>query len=235
MKLAIMQPYLFPYLGYFHLVHASDSFVFYDDVNYIKNGWINRNRLLLAGAARYFTVPLSGASPFASIRDTRVQTDDLRWRRKLFDTFRMAYAGAPGRAGAMELVEKVLSTPTDSIADMARNSVTSVLEYLGLSRRIVESSCIYGNAQLRGTARVVDICRREHATQYINLTGGRELYEEEDFRAAGIELGFVESRFAPYSQPAEPFVPGLSILDLLMRCPRDEVLEMVADYRVVPG
>ena len=97
MKLAIMQPYLFPYLGYFHLLHATDRFVFYDDVNFIKNGWINRNRMLLDGTVRWFTVPLAGASPFAPIDAIRVNVSDERWKPKLLQTFRVAYRGARAR------------------------------------------------------------------------------------------------------------------------------------------
>ena len=73
MKLAIMQPYLFPYLGYFQLIAAVDKFVFYDDVNFIKNGWINRNRLLISGKVNYITIPLSGASSFLKINQVLVQ------------------------------------------------------------------------------------------------------------------------------------------------------------------
>jgi hypothetical protein len=235
MKLAIMQPYLFPYLGYFQLVHASDKFVFYDDVNFIKNGWINRNRFLLDGQARYFTVPLAGASPFVKIRDIRIQVDDIRWRCKLLETFRVAYKRAPFAAKGIELLERTLSLATDSIADVARHSVTSVMEYLGLRRAIVESSEVYANAHLGGQERLLDICRRESATLYVNAPGGRDLYDEPEFRAVGIDLRFLDGRLSDYRQSTEPFVPGLSILDPIVHCSRDEVAEMLGSYELAPA
>jgi hypothetical protein len=234
MKLAIMQPYFFPYLGYFQLVHASDRFVFYDDVNFIKNGWINRNRFLLEGETRYFTVPLDGMSPFAAIRDVRMQPPDRPWRRKLLETLRVAYKTAPNRDAGMALVESSLATGTDSIADAARESVKSVMRYLGLERDWVESSATYGNDSLKGQERILDICARERASLYVNAPGGRDLYDARAFADAGVTLRFVQGSLPPYSQPAEPFVPGLSVLDAIMRCSASEVAAMVGAYQLVP-
>jgi len=230
MKLAIMQPYLFPYLGYFQLIHAADKFVFYDDVNYIKNGWINRNRFLLAGEVRYFTVPLAGASPFKPISATRIQPPTLPWRRKLLETMRVAYRGARCSREGLELLEASISIPTDSIADIARHSVTTVLDYLGLRREVIDSSSSYENASLHGQARVLDICRREAAKMYINPPGGRDLYDEAAFRAEGLDLRFLSSSFPTYEQSLQAFVPGLSILDIIMRCPGSSAREMVEAY-----
>jgi len=226
MKLAIMQPYLFPYLGYFQLIHAADKFVFYDDVNFIKNGWINRNRLLLGGSPHYFTVPLSGASPFAAIKDVRFETPGERWKRKMRATFEQAYKGAAHRDDGLRLLDTVLATPTESIADLARASVRVVLEHLGLRRDIVDTSQTYGNEALKGQDRILDICRRESATIYINLPGGRGLYDPTAFRSAGIDLRFIDVQLPPYAQGAGAFVPGLSILDAVMHCPPEEILSL---------
>ncbi len=230
MKLAIMQPYLFPYLGYFHLIHAADKFVFYDDVNFIKNGWINRNRLLLAGSPRYFTVPLSGASPFAPIKDIKFEMPGERWKRKMRATFEQAYKAAAHRDDGLRLLDAVLSSASDSIADLARGSVRLVMEYLGLRRDVVDTSRGYANDALKGQARIIDICRREAATIYVNLPGGRALYDPAAFRAAGVELRFIESRFPAYSQGVGAFVPGLSILDAVMHCPPAQIRGMLEQY-----
>lgn len=230
MKLAVMQPYFFPYVGYFQLIHASDRFVFYDDVNFIKNGWINRNRFLFEGEPRYFTLPLSGASPFALIRDIRVQPADQPWRRKLVETMRVAYKGAPNRDAGMGLLEGTLALESDAIADFARHSVKSVMSYLGLEREMIDSSAQYGNESLRGEARILDICRRESATLYVNAPGGRPLYDSDHFASDGIELRFLDGRLPAYPQSGPAFVPGLSILDAIMHCPRDEVARMLGEY-----
>ena len=225
-----MQPYFFPYLGYFQLAHACDTFVFYDDVNYIKNGWINRNRLLLEGKPHYFTVPLAGASPFAPIDETRFDAGDARWKRKMLETFRVAYRRAPHRDAALALLEGALALDTDRIADLARHSVKSVLASLGIERAIRETSRTYGNGALSGQARVIDLCRREAASVYINPPGGRDLYDDASFRQAGVELRFLRGRLPPYPQGTAAFVPGLSILDVIAWCATDEVRTMLAAY-----
>jgi WbqC-like protein family len=229
MKLAVMQPYLFPYAGYFQLIHAVDKFVFYDDVTYIKNGWINRNRLLLQGEPHYFTVPLSNASSFVPIRDVRFDAA-APWKRKLAATFEQAYASAPFRKEGMALLHDALDNAEGSIANAARGSVLAVLQYLGIARSIVETSQAYGNQDLKGEARIIDICRREGADVYVNAPGGRGLYDAANFRAAGVALKFLAPRLAPYDQGAGEFVPGLSVLDLIMRRDKDECRDMLASY-----
>lgn len=215
MKLAIMQPYLFPYMGYFQLAASVDKFVFYDDVNFIKNGWINRNRLYLSGAVRYFTIPLSGASPFLKIRQIEVQPGAW-WKKKLLESVRHSYSKAPHFKAANELLQTTLDSEESSIAAIARTSVRAVCAYAGLDTQFVESSAIYGNDALSGADRVLDICKREQASDYFNPPGGRALYSEEAFAAAGIRLHFVQPRLHAYTQFAAEFQPGLSILDALM-------------------
>ena len=215
MKLGIMQPYLFPYLGYMQLVAAVDAFVFYDDVQFIKNGWINRNRLALGGAIRYFTVPLAGAGTSLSIREVRMQPPE-RWRDKLLESIRHGYARAPYYGPVRELIGDVLGTATTQISTLAARSVTETARYLGLGTRFVPSSVVYDNHALKGPARVLDICARERADHYLNLPGGRALYDSRAFSAAGVELGFVEPDLWPYRQFGDAFLPGLSIIDVLM-------------------
>ncbi|MCC2961427.1 WbqC family protein [Massilia sp. IC2-278] len=226
MRLAIMQPYLFPYLGYFQLAASVDKFVFYDDVNFIKNGWINRNRLYLGGAVRYFTIPLAGASPFLKIRQIAVQPGTA-WKKKMLESVRHAYSKAPYFKTANDLLQATLDSGETSIAAIARTSVRMVCAYAGLDTQFVESSAIYGNEQLSGAARVVDICRREKASDYFNPPGGRELYSEDVFAAAGIRLHFVQPRLNAYRQFAAEFQPGLSILDALMFNDARAVRELV--------
>jgi len=224
MRLAIMQPYFFPYQGYFQLIAAVDRFVVYDDVAFLKNGWVNRNRILTAAGVEYFTVPLSGASSFHSIRDTRCAPPS-RWRDKMLRTLTQVYARAPQREAGLSLVDRVLAVAdAESIRDLAVASLREVCNYAGLTAQWQESSTTYGNTELRGVARVLDICRREGATTYVNLPGGRALYDPSLFAANAIELGFLSPALEPYPQTrAKQFEPGLSVLDLIMNVPREEV------------
>lgn len=227
MKLAIMQPYLFPYIGYFQLAAAVDKFVFYDDVNFIKNGWINRNRMLLGDQVRYLTVPLAGASPTQKINDVLIQPRE-RWLRKLLESIRHAYAKAPQYPHVSELIEQILTTPFEHISLLASHTVTEICRYLEIDTEFVASSTRYGNAQLKGTQRVMDICAREHALIYVNLPGGRALYDSEAFSARGVELAFIEPNLRPYPQCDDTFHPALSILDVLMFNSKDCVRDMLS-------
>lgn len=227
MKLAIMQPYFFPYLGYFQLIAAVDKFAFYDDVNFIKNGWINRNRICLAGAPRYITVPLAGASPFQKIDQVELKEGD-QWRKKMIESIRHAYSRAPNFTPINSLVCDVLHSDVENIADLAKASVVSVCNYLQIKTEFVSSSRIYRNDELSGEARVIDICRQEAAGEYWNLPGGRDLYDRSNFCAAGIQLNFVDPTLSPYPQGSLSFHKGLSIIDVLMFNARDAVQSMLA-------
>lgn len=216
MKLAIMQPYLFPYAGYFNLIGQVDKFVFYDDVNFIKGGWINRNRLIIAGEVRYFTVPLVGASPNLKINEVKVQARAL-WERKLLASIQQSYAKAPNFAGAFDCVREVLSGGEgEGIAQLAKRSIRLTAERIGISVDFVESSTVYDNQHLSSSARVLDICCREGASTYVNPPGGRALYRYEDFLAHGITLRFNDVGLKPYKQFTDAFTPGLSVLDMMM-------------------
>lgn len=227
MKLALMQPYLFPYIGYFQLLSQVDRFVFYDDVNFIKNGWINRNRLGLNGEPMYFTVPLNNASPFHKIHDVAI-TPAGGWRRKLGESIRHAYSRAPHFAVVSGLVQRVFDTDTRHIGQLAKSSVRQVADYLELATDFVDSSTTYGNAGLHGAERVLDICLREHATDYYNVPGGRALYEPATFAEHGIRLHFVDPLPFAYAQSGSGFLPSLSIIDVLMYNEPSRVRELLA-------
>jgi hypothetical protein len=217
MKLAIMQPYLFPYLGYFQLIAAVDKFVIYDDVAFIKQGWVNRNHILLQGKPHLFTVPLQGASSNKTIRDTLVSVHEYpRWKDKFLKTIALAYAKAPHYEVTRALLSRVIEADPGSIGELARRAIREVCHTLGLTTQIEPSSTVYENGHLHAQERVLDICVRERATLYINAPGGRDLYASEAFAARGIELRFLGSRLAAYPQFKHEFVPALSIIDGLM-------------------
>jgi len=228
-----MQPYLFPYIGYFQLMHAVDRFVVADDVAFIKQGWINRNRLLINGAPAYFTVPLKRHPADALIQDVEIADGDgLHWRRTMLKTIANFYRRAPSFEGVYPMVERVLAAPFTRIADMARASLREVCAYLSIGAAIVESSAVYGNAHLKGAERVIDTCRAEGASDYVNAIGGRALYTPDAFLASGIRLHFLCSQAGEYPQAGGPFVPSLSIIDVLMFNSRDAARDLLARYQL---
>jgi len=234
MTLGIMQPYLFPYIGYFQLLAAVDRFVVYDDVTFIKGGWINRNRMLINGGASFFTVPLAHKSSAVSIRDTGISDapEHRRWADKMLKSFDNAYRRAPEFAATFPLLERVLTRATTRIADLAVDSIRAVAGRLDIRTPIVETSSGYGNAHLQGEDRVIAICKAESADGYINAAGGRELYSRERFRSEGIDLRFIESRSIEYPQYGGAFVPWLSIVDVLMFNPIERVRGFLTECEI---
>lgn len=228
MKLAVMQPYFFPYLGYFQLVNAVDVFVFLDDVAFMKNSWINRNRLINSGYIKYFSVPLAKISSNVSIRDTRIYRPlYLDWKTTLFRTLWHSYRTAPHFASIMDLVQTALAPEPDDIATLAIRSVEQVSTYLGIDTEFKISSRDYRRMGARGVRRVLEICRRSQADVYINAPGGRGLYDRADFVRERVALAFLIPQLRPYPQAVADFAPGLSIIDVLMHCSRKRVRSML--------
>jgi hypothetical protein len=230
--LAVMQPYLFPYIGYFQLIGAVDRFVIYDDVSYIKRGWINRNRWLVAGIPAYFTFPVIDASQFRRIADIRLNQSG-EWGGKLLRTFRYEYGRAPYFAAAFDLLERVVTLDESSISRRATASIRGVMRHLGIDTPLVETSACYDNAGLRSVDRIIDICLREGATRYINPIGGQDLYDRAAFAAAGIELRFLRSEPIEYRQFRQPFAPWLSVLDVIAFNPPAMAREFLRKYEFV--
>ncbi len=233
MRLVIMQPYLFPYLGYYQLLLEADTFVSYDDVAYRKQSWINRNRILINGGASHFTVPVTNASSFRPIRDVCISDRPPdRWRIKLLKTLSSAYYRAPHFDAIFPLVEGILTSATTHIATLGLASIVEVARYLNLRTHCVTSSAAYHNSHLTGQERVLDICRIEGATDYVNPIGGVELYSRQAFRDAGVTLSFLRSDPVEYRQFGAPFVPALSIIDVLMFNSRTEVQGYLRRYQL---
>lgn len=231
-SLAIMQPYFLPYIGYFQLMHAVESFVVYDNIEYTKKGWINRNRFLRNGAPVTFSVPIAKASDYVSIRDRELAASFDRG--KLLRQFESAYRKAPFFDEAFPLVEGIVQCGHVGLFDYVHNSLLELRDYLGLETEIVVSSTLAMDHALRGEERVLETCRQLAVNRYVNVAAGQHLYSSETFAVAGIELQFLEPGLSEYSQGGALFVPGLSILDVLMFNSRDSVNAMIrTGYRIV--
>lgn len=213
--IAIMQPYFFPYIGYWQLIHAVDRFVIYDDVNYIKGGWINRNRLLVNGEPAYITAPLQQPSPYKRICDIALQPSSA-WRDKLVKMVEITYRKAPCFAEVFPVIERLIRYETDNLADYLAHQLQTLSAFMEIKAEFVATSRCYENEHLSGQARILDICKREETGTYINPQGGQTLYHAEIFHSAGIDLRFIVMRPLPYKQRGGEFVPYLSIIDALM-------------------
>jgi hypothetical protein len=231
MTLGIMQPYFFPYIGYWQLLSAVDRFVIYDDVNYIKGGWVNRNRILVNGAPSWITVPIAGMSPFKRICD--LTSAGGRWRERMLRTVQAAYRRAPYFREIYPAISPLIANAQANLSAYLAESIVSVAKLLSINTEIVVTSRKYGNDDLHGQPRVLDICARERATRYVNAEGGQALYQASSFRSAGVELEFLTSTGRPYAQRKTGFVPNLSIIDMLMEIGIDGVHAQLDAFQLI--
>ncbi len=228
-----MQPYIFPYLGYFQLIHAVDTFVFYDDVNFIKKGWINRNRIKVRNEESLFTVPLVKASQNKQINETLVSIDQ-KWLNQFLRTLELNYKKAAYFDEVFSLIESVIISNKETIAELAAKSITTVTEYLDLKRDFKISSESFSNTKDLGKVeRLIAITLQNRSNNYINPSGGKELYSKEQFLSAGIQLNFIKHELKDYPQIGEPMIPGLSIIDVLMHNPKEEVQKLLVNYELI--
>ena len=229
MTLGIMQPYFMPYIGYWQLMAAVDTYVVYDDVNYIKGGWVARNNILLNGQKHIFTIMLNGASPNKLFNEITIK-DDFKKFSRLIES---AYRKAPYYAEVTALLDKIYNYEDKSLGAFMLNSFQVVLDYLEIDTKLVLSSTIEKDNDLRGKDKVKHICHLLGADTYYNAIGGQELYDKNDFKADGIDLCFVKTELSLYPQLNNEFVPGLSLIDVLMFNSPTEVKQLLTNYKLV--
>ena len=220
MRTAIMQPYFCPYIGYFQLVASVDLFIFYDDVHYIKGGWINRNKIMSNGKEYLFTIPLADASSFKLIKDTEVnwKVKDIP---KLLNNIKLSYAQAPFFKEVLPLVEGIFARQHRTISEMAIDSVMVFSDYLGIKTQFkVSSEGNYPRTDDK-TQNLINILKAEGSDHYINPIGGMELYTKEDFAQQDITLQFNKGN------------GSLSIIDVCMRTPLEEIQQTLRNYTLI--
>ncbi len=230
MKLAIMQPYLFPYLGYFQLIRAVDTFVVYDDVNFIKGGWINRNYILAQSNRQLFTIPLKGASPNRLING--IEVCGVR-NKKNIDTIRQCYNKAPQFSDVFPLIENILMQTEQNLARFLDFGLRRVCNYLDLHPRWYISSTFKKDNNLKGQEKILAICEELKITHYINAPGGRSIYDKDVFTSRGIKLSFIQPKTVAYSQFGNEFVPNLSIIDVMMFNSKKQCAKLLEEYELV--
>ena len=233
MKVAVMQPYLFAYIGYYQLINASDLYVSDDDVQYINKGWINRNRLLLKGEPLYFTFSVQKDAHTQKISQRVFCKDRHDYEKKKFLKTLDCYRRAPHYAAVFEVIRRIMSSEETNVARFVINSIQDVCRYLDIKTPIKILSKYTYDGALKGEARVLGICRRFQADEYINPIGGTELYSMEKFSRAGIKLSFLKTKDMTYPQFNHGFVPNLSIIDVLMFNPKEKVRELLMQYDLI--
>lgn len=221
MKLAIMQPYFCPYIGYFQLIAAVDLFIVYDNIKYTKKGWINRNRILQNGKDVMFSLPLKSASDSLDVCQRELAADFNR--SKLLNQIQNTYRRAPFFAGTFPLVERIVRHEDPNLSAYLNHSIVAICEHLGITTQIRVSSDIAIDHELKSQDKVLALCEAVGADVYVNPIGGLQLYSRDTFREKAISLQFLQAKELVYPQFGDAFVPWLSIIDVMMFNPLDAI------------
>jgi len=229
MKTAIMQPYFFPYIGYFQLISSVDTFVIYDDVNYIKGGWINRNKIVSKSTGNkpsYFGLTLEKQSSFKKIYDIKIKQRDF-YNDKLKRKISSCYKKSPHFDKIFPLFEEVIDLESNYLTDINYCGIKKVCEFLNINTKIIKTSRQFSNDNLSGQGRVIDICKKLNCAKYINAIGGQEIYNTNDFRSNGIDLKFIKTI------PIEYEWWNLSIIHQMMTFDKTKLQNMLNSYKLV--
>lgn len=232
MKLGIMQPYFLPYIGYWQLMNAVDKYVIYDDVNFIKGGWINRNRILMNGQAKMINLKMNGASPNKLINEVEV-AGDVIYNKKLLKTIENCYKKAPYCADVYPIIENIVNQDDKNLARYLEFIIKQICEYLSIKTELVISSSLNKNNELRGQDKVIEICKVLGANEYYNAIGGQELYSNEEFVSHGIKLSFLKTEVEEYKQYKNEFVSNLSIIDVMMFNSIEDIKKMFNQFQLL--
>jgi len=233
MTLAIMQPYLFPYIGYWQLINAVDTFVIYDNIQFSKRGWFHRNNILVQGKKTLFSIPLKKDSDTLDVVERFVSDEAQKQVNKVLAQIQNSYNKAPYFKDVFPLVESIFLYDEKNLFRYVHNSIIQLCEYLDINTQIIISSTIDINHNLKSQDKVIALNKAMGSTQYINPIGGTELYDVGKFQNENIHLNFLESEVPEYRQFKEEFIPYLSIIDILMFNSKEEVKRMLEKYELL--
>lgn len=227
--ISIMQPYFFPYIGYWQLINASDIFVVLDDVNYIKRGWIHRNRILQNGKDRYINLPIVNASQNKLINETKINIQE-DFQLKNYRILKECYKKAPFYNEVIQIIMDSMKKEESLVSEYLYNQISHISKILGMGTLIEKSSNIKKDNILHGEERIININKVLKGDIYINPIGGTTLYNTDNFKKNGLELKFLKSKLPNYKQFENDFIPGLSIIDVLMFCGVEDTKKMLKEY-----
>jgi len=228
-----MQPYFLPYIGYWQLLNMVDKFVIYDNIQYTKKGWINRNNILLNKKTFLFSMPLKKDKNFLNINERYLLDDAGVNVTKVLRQIENGYKNAPSFHKAFPLIEKVFENESKNLFDYIYDSIISICGYLNVDTEIIISSNVDIDHALKGQEKVLSIVKALGADTYVNLHGGIDLYEKEMFKKDGVDLTFTIPELAAYPQFSEEFIPNLSIIDVMMFNSVDEVNCKLQQYKLL--
>jgi hypothetical protein len=233
MKLAIMQPYFMPYIGYFQLINSVDQFVIYDNIQYTKKGWINRNRILANGKDQLITLPIKKDSDYLDVVERELSESWEKDKNKMINIIKSSYNKAPYFEETFGLTLKCLNNPEENLFKFIYDSIVLINSYLEIKTPIIISSSINADHTLKSQDKVLSLCKAQNADVYINSIGGVELYDKETFKQNKIKLNFIKSNPIKYKQFSNEFVSWLSIIDVMMFNSKEQIQEYLNEYILI--
>jgi len=233
MKLAIMQPYFLPYIGYFQLINHVDEFIILDNVNFINKGFINRNKLSSHNGELTFSLPIKRKSQNKKIHECFLSPEYIKWRTKFYKTLNQNYKTFPFFDETMLVIEKILNFESQNLASFVTHSIKCIAETLELKAEINVNSRSYKNQNVTAQDRIINICKQAGATTYINSSGGVELYDRSVFMKNGLNLHFINSDISGLANKIQNRNPYLSIIDLLMTLGKKKTIQLLPYYNLL--
>lgn len=226
-KVAIMQPYFLPYIGYFQLMNYVDEFVIYDNIEYTKKGWINRNRMLQQGKDVYFTLPLKKDSDYLNVNKRFLADSYGIEQHKILNKIRNNYHKAPYFLEIYTIMEEIFLFENPNLFEFINSSILKIKKCLEIKTPIIKSSSLEIDDNLKARDKVIALTKKLKGTEYINPIGGKVLYDKQDFLLEGIKLSFLRTSAFEYNQFKNTFIPHLSILDVLMFNGKEETRNLL--------
>jgi len=233
MKLAIMQPYFMPYIGYFQLINSVDKFIIYDNIQYTKKGWINRNRILVNGKDQLITLSIKKDSDYLNVVERKLSESWEKDKNKMLNIIKSSYNRAPYFQETFELISKCLNNSEVNLFNFIYNSIILINKHLEIKTPIIISSTIDIDHTLKSQDKVLSLCRKQNADIYINSIGGVELYDKGIFKQNNIELNFIKTNPIQYKQFQNEFIPWLSIIDVMMFNSKEQIKEYLNKYTLI--
>ena len=230
MKIAIMQPYFFPYIGYFQLIHSVDTFVLYDNIQFTKRGWIQRNKILNSGMIEYISLPIKNDSDYLNINQRVLAENFQEQMKKNINKLINGYQQTKNYNLVFPTIKECLLAEKENLFLYLFHTLVEILKIIGISKNIISSSTLNIDHALRGKEKVIAICKELDAEIYLNPIGGVELYDKNEFRKNNIKLQFIKPILKPYQQISKEFVSSLSVLDVLFNNDREDLHSLINSY-----
>jgi hypothetical protein len=232
-RVAIMQPYFLPYIGYFQLIKSVDEFILYDNIQYTKKGWINRNRILVNGSDRLITLPVKKDSDYLNVVDREISDTWKTDKKSLLNLIKSSYSKAPYFRETYELLEECLAVEHTNLFEFIHQTLLKINRYVEIETPIIRSSTISIDHGLKSEEKVISLCKAVGATMYINAIGGQHLYSKDRFALHKMQLQFIKSDMIQYNQFTNKFIPWLSIIDVLMFNSKQDITHYLNSYTLI--